>query len=432
LVKTSAFAKRVVEVFFMTERERGVVQSWGIYQCRRCGNKKQQYFASFYHKYKNENITYCRRCIGEGQANTTETLQISRIREVITGDFCFVLPFALTPEQQKALFSLRGQMRSGTTMMLQAVCGAGKTEIIASLIATAVRERKYVGWAIARRDVVIEITERLQQYFPQTSIIGLYQNSPDLMKAGQLVVLTTARLYEFYRFFDILIVDENDAFPFSIDNGQKFAARQAIIRGGITIHISATIKKHERHTYQYIRSLARRFHDYPLPLIKFQKYHLLRWWQRGQIGKKMQEGIDKWLSKNFPVFVFVSNKKLGRSFTLLLQKMYGKERVVFVSSEITNRTPILQALRAGNIDILVTTTILERGVTYKNLQVIVLDADASLFDAQTLVQIAGRVGRSIDAPDGEIIFCYQHYITKSMRKARHYHVRANEGEVIFL
>ena len=51
-----------------------------------------------------------------------------------------------------------------------------------------------------------------------------------------------------------------------------------------------------------------------------------------------------------------------------------------------------------------TTAVLERGVTYKDLQVIVYDADNDLYDSQTLIQISGRVGRKFDAPEGEVIF----------------------------
>ena len=43
---------------------------------------------------------------------------------------------------------------------------------------------------------------------------------------------------------------------------------------------------------------------------------------------------------------------------------------------------------------MVTSTIYERGVTIPNLDVMVLHADdEKIFDSQTLIQIAGRVGR---------------------------------------
>ena len=54
---------------------------------------------------------------------------------------------------------------------------------------------------------------------------------------------------------------------------------------------------------------------------------------------------------------------------------------------------------------MVTTSVLERGVTLKNLQVIVLHADEeNIYDAATLIQIAGRVGRKKGFEKGDVLF----------------------------
>ncbi|HEY4532075.1 MAG TPA: DNA/RNA helicase, partial [Kurthia sp.] len=51
-----------------------------------------------------------------------------------------------------------------------------------------------------------------------------------------------------------------------------------------------------------------------------------------------------------------------------------------------------------------TTTILERGITIFNLQVAVVGAENRIFDQAALIQISGRVGRSKEAPSGDVIF----------------------------
>ena len=53
---------------------------------------------------------------------------------------------------------------------------------------------------------------------------------------------------------------------------------------------------------------------------------------------------------------------------------------------------------------LVTTSVLERGVTVKDLQVIICQSDHKIYEKGTLIQIAGRVGRKKDAPFGEVIY----------------------------
>ncbi|WP_369678465.1 helicase-related protein, partial [Bacillus licheniformis] len=68
-------------------------------------------------------------------------------------------------------------------------------------------------------------------------------------------------------------------------------------------------------------------------------------------------------------------------------------------------------------EVLVTTTILERGVTVKKAQVGVLGAESAVFTESALVQMAGRAGRHPEHTDGDV--CFFHYgRTKSMNAAR--------------
>ena len=64
----------------------------------------------------------------------------------------------------------------------------------------------------------------------------------------------------------------------------------------------------------------------------------------------------------------------------------------------------MRQLREGSITSAVTTTVLERGVTIPGVDVIVLRADSSVFDARSLVQMAGRAGRTSECPTGRVIF----------------------------
>jgi late competence protein required for DNA uptake (superfamily II DNA/RNA helicase) len=54
--------------------------------------------------------------------------------------------------------------------------------------------------------------------------------------------------------------------------------------------------------------------------------------------------------------------------------------------------------------VLVTTTILERGVTIPKSDVYILDANNPLFDEASLVQMAGRAGRSGADPAGFVFY----------------------------
>ena len=65
-------------------------------------------------------------------------------------------------------------------------------------------------------------------------------------------------------------------------------------------------------------------------------------------------------------------------------------------------------MRDGEIQYLMTTTILERGVTFPGIDVLILGADDKVFSENALVQIAGRVGRSVTRPYGLVLAYVQH------------------------
>ncbi|MFL6561410.1 MAG: helicase-related protein, partial [Bacillus sp. (in: firmicutes)] len=77
----------------------------------------------------------------------------------------------------------------------------------------------------------------------------------------------------------------------------------------------------------------------------------------------------------------------------------------------------VQKMRSKGIPLLLTTTILERGVTFPNIDVAVVGSEDAIFTESALVQIAGRAGRSKEHPDG--VVTYFHYgKTEEMLKAR--------------
>lgn len=89
--------------------------------------------------------------------------------------------------------------------------------------------------------------------------------------------------------------------------------------------------------------------------------------------------------------------------------------LTYVHSEDVLRFEKVSALRKGEYKVMFTTTILERGFTMENLDVIVLNSH--MFESSALVQIAGRVGRKLEAPSGLVLYLHEG-ITMDMLKAR--------------
>lgn len=94
-----------------------------------------------------------------------------------------------------------------------------------------------------------------------------------------------------------------------------------------------------------------------------------------------------------------------------------------IHSQAGNRDKTKAEFREGMLDFLVASTVLERGITIPNLEVMVLLADNEMvFDSRTLVQIAGRAGR-LGEP-ARVLFTAAR-ITKAMRDCYQSIVRLN-------
>ena len=78
-------------------------------------------------------------------------------------------------------------------------------------ISESLRTGRKICFAIARRQVVLELAQRLSEIFPSADIVPVCQGHTDQLTAD-LIVCTTHQLYRYSGSFDILILDEPDAF----------------------------------------------------------------------------------------------------------------------------------------------------------------------------------------------------------------------------
>jgi competence protein ComFA len=86
---------------------------------------------------------------------------------------------------------------------------------------------------------------------------------------------------------------------------------------------------------------------------------------------------------------------------LLLSKVLN---LVCVTSKTENKEEVIQKFIDKKLKHLVCTTVLERGVTFSNIHVVVLNANHVVFDESSLIQISGRVGRDKKYPTGACFF----------------------------
>ncbi|WP_458411848.1 DEAD/DEAH box helicase [Schinkia sp. CFF1] len=396
------------------------------FKCQRCGNQNQHLFAAFDCARCHENCTYCRNCIMMGRVSQCTPLitwigTVSRYQPKNTDNPILTWTGQLSPGQQTASDKVVEAINHNEDLLVWAVCGSGKTEVLFQGIKTALQNGKQVCVTTPRTDVVLELTPRLKQAFPNTSLISLFGGSEDRSKSAQLTISTTHQLMRYHKNFDVIIIDEVDAFPYSADESLQYAVGQAKKENSVMIYLTATpnadFKRKAIQGKINTVTIPARYHRKPLPVPEF------RWcgdWKK-RLKKKhdIPANIKAWVTAHLQAkkqaFLFVPHIETLNEVVTILKKL--ESSIEGVHSEDPKRKEKVQAFRDGTIPLLVTTTILERGVTIPNTDVAVLGADDAIFTESALVQIAGRVGRSPKYPTGEVAF-YHYGKTKAMVAAR--------------
>ncbi|MED2015336.1 ATP-dependent helicase ComFA [Bacillus wiedmannii] len=401
----------------------GVIKKASKYMCQRCGNIEQRLFASFLCKRCSKVCTYCRKCITMGRVSECAVLVRGIAeRKGEKGINSLQWNGILSTGQDLAAQGVIEAIKKKDSFFIWAVCGAGKTEMLFYGMEEALRKGERICIATPRTDVVLELAPRLQKVFPNVNVASLYGGSEDRDKDAALVVATTHQLLRYYRAFHVMIVDEIDAFPYHADQMLQYAVQQAMKEKAARIYLTATPdekwKRNFRSGKQKGIIVSGRYHRHPLPV------PLFCWcgnWKKSLHQKKIPRFLLQWLemyvSKKYPIFLFVPHVRYIEELSLILKTL--DPRIDGVHAEDPMRKEKVAAFRKGEIPLLVTTTILERGVTVKNLQVAVLGAEEEIFSESALVQIAGRAGRSFEEPYGEVVYFHCGKTEAMVRAKRH-------------
>ncbi|MEK3880397.1 DEAD/DEAH box helicase [Paenibacillus sp. FSL M7-0420] len=303
----------------------------------------------------------------------------------------------------------RSAARGPERFLLWAVTGAGKTEMVFPLLEAALAAGGRALIATPRRDVVLELAPRLAKAFPADVPAVLYGGSEDRLRRSRITLATTHQLLRFHQAFDLVIIDEIDAYPYHNDPMLDYAARQVCKLGGRFILLSATppaeLQRLARSGRLPHARVPVRFHGHPLPVprhIRIPPLH--RCLKQGRIPAGLRSALQRSLDRKAQIFLFVSRIAHIEGLLQLLRTMLPEISIEGTSSQDPGRAEKVLKFRDRTISLLVTTTILERGVTVPHSDVFILDADSGLFDEAALVQMAGRAGRSKDDPAGNVIF----------------------------
>jgi len=385
------------------------------WQCQRCGETDVEEWPSFYGM-----AATCRSCESIGSSTSLDVLYRDQ-RLLLEGPSEVLLKphWTLTDAQRLASEQVLEFIQDpfAETALLWAACGAGKTEVCFPSATWALKQGKSVLFAAPRQDVINDVVPRIKRDFPNYPFQVLTGTSSVKYKVGGMVLATTHQVLRFWRAFDVIFMDEMDAFPYRGSRALEWGLNHALRQGGKMLYLTATpspegLKAVQLGKMKLIR-LPARHHRNPLPVPS---------WERSRHSLEPQgcSAVDitqiERLRVQGPVLIFVPKISWIAPWVKFFQLRFPDWCINGSYSADQGRPAKIEQLRQGKFDLFLSTTILERGITLQGIQVIVLAADHPIFDERALVQMAGRVGRTRENPTGKVIFMAEK-MTGPMRTA---------------
>lgn len=391
---------------------------FGRFICVRCNNKNKEFFQLTPCFKCGKQHHYCRHCVQLGKVMECNALYAwtGPRYEWKKHDAPLTWSGTLTTEQRAVSEKMLQAIEKRQSILIWAVTGSGKTEMLFPAITDGLRKGKRICVATPRADVVRELLPRFQQAFSTATIQGLYGGSRDNDGTAQIIIATTHQLMRFQHAFDTLIIDEVDAFPYHNDKSLHFAAKRSAKYNNHVIYLTATPRNNQL-TKIYTKQLdfvfvPLRFHHHLIPVPKLQYCkHLSKTVQINKMPKQLEIWIKNRKRKDRQLLLFVPTITYAEAIEVEVGNMLMEngfithvKQITSVTSEDDDREEKIVAFRQKDIYCMLTTTILERGVTFPSVDVAVILANHAVFDEQALIQITGRVGRSKLDPTGEVIF----------------------------
>lgn len=376
-------------------------------QCPRCHNNQAQHLYQINGKY------YCRECIPFHQVYIDETRETKRM-VYPHWDGKYHIGFQLSDKQLSISRQLVENYKNHKDSLILAVCGAGKTEIVFELIQYVLSQGQRVCFCIPRKELVKELYQRIKEAFDID--IGLFYGGCQENREAQLVICTMHQLYRFENSygFDLMIADEVDAFPFYQNRVLNEIFQRCCL--GNYVKMSATFVKEDIH-HEEVLYMNRRYHGYDLPVPKVI------------VAKKyLQKIIITLLLFGLRKKTIIYTPKIDDVHSLVHYLSHYSLKVAGVSSKHSENQKTIEQFKNGQLDVLVSTTLLERGITIEDVQVIIYRGEHSIYQYGTLVQMAGRVGRKPNAPKGHV-YILAAYRTKAIQQCIQNIKRSNQMTV---
>ena len=317
------------------------------------------------------------------------------------------LPFTLTEAQERSLNEILADMRSPYHMnrLLQGDVGSGKTVVAGLAMYAAVTAGKQAALMVPTEILAEQHLQSLTSLFPSLRILLLTgslkaverRERLELIQTGQvdLIVGTHALIQEGVHFHDLglVIIDEQHRFGVA----QRRILREKGQNPDVLMMTATPIP----------RTLAiTAFGDMDVSIIDQmpagRKEIITRWVKHQQLNlvldwlvKEIQKGSQAYVIS--PLIEESEALDLKNAIALeeeLIAYFGDRVRIALLHGKMKGeeKEAIMQAFKQGEIDLLVSTTVIEVGVNVPNATVMII-MDADRFGLSQLHQLRGRVGR---------------------------------------
>ncbi len=329
-----------------------------------------------------------------------------------TDEFRSLLPFELTNAQKKAISQAAADMLLGTPMnrLVQGDVGSGKTAVCAALIYNCIRNGYQSALMAPTEVLAMQHYKTLTKFFEETDItVALLTGSTPAaekrrikasLKSGEtdLVIGTHALIQKDVEFESLALCVTDEQHRFGVNQRNSLHSKgknphtlvmsatpiprtlALIIYGDLDLSILDEMPKGRQKTETYLVTPEIRERAYG-----YIKKHLCEGRQGYIVCPLVEEGEASEMTAANELFKDLSDG-FFKGFKLGL--LHGKMKSA-------DKKAVMDAFASGEIQLLVSTTVIEVGIDVPNAVIMVIE-NAERFGLSQLHQLRGRIGRGTE------------------------------------
>ena len=315
-------------------------------------------------------------------------------------EFEELFPFEETEDQRQAIEDTKRDMQS-RKIMDRLICGDvgyGKTEIAIRAAFKAVQEGKQVVYLVPTTVLAQQhystFSQRMKDYPVRIDLLCRFKSQSEIkktvkeLKSGLVdIVIGTHRVLSKdveYKDLGLLIIDEEQRFGVSHKEKIKKLKENVDV-----LTLTATPIPRTLHMSLIgIRDLSL-LEEAPQDRVPIQTFVM-------EYNEELvREAINRELSRGGQVFYVYNRVETIADMTASIQKLLPEAAVAFAHGQMNEGEleRIMVDFVSGEIDVLVSTTIIETGLDIPNVNTMIIH-DADKMGLSQLYQLRGRVGRS--------------------------------------